>query len=87
MIQRTADTWRSLPLLTVRETVALVGRSEATVERYVLPGLDIVMIGRTRMIRTASLRKWLGEDVEAVREVEEMDWEAMRFARKVGGLR
>lgn len=87
MIERTLEHWRALPLLTIRECVALVGRSEATVERYVLPELEVVMIGRTRMVKTASLRRWLGEDVEAARDAQEMDREAMRFARKVGGLR
>lgn len=87
MISRTAADWRSLPTLTVKETAELVGLSAQTVEAHVLPQLEVRLIGRTRMVVTASLRRWLGEDVEAVREAEEMDREAMRFARKVGGMR
>lgn len=88
MISRTAADWRSLPTLTVKETAELVGLSAQTVEAHVLPQLEVRLIGRTRMVVTASLRRWLGEDAEHEKRVEALERDAVREARRmVRGIR
>lgn len=83
MISRTAADWRSLPTLTVKETAELVGLSAQTVEAHVLPELEVRLIGRTRMVVTASLRRWLGEDAKAEEEAKALDRDAKREANRI----
>ena len=81
MIARSVDNWRSLPTLTVREVSELVGLSAQTVETHVLPQLEVRLIGRTRMVVTASLRRYLGEDAAKEQEAKALDRSAKRTAQ------
>lgn len=66
---RDLSAWRSLPTLRLREAAMLVGVCAKTFEREVLSELKVIEVGRQRLVTVASLRKWLGEEVQEIQIV------------------
>lgn len=83
MTSRPLTEWRHYPTLRVREAAELVGVCVRTFEQNVLPKLDTREVGRTRLVLTDSLRRWLGEDVEAQVEAEAVSARARRNAERL----
>lgn len=79
MIERTLKDWRSLPHLKVREAAAIAGVCERTIEAA-MGKMETRTIGRIRFVTTDSFRRWLGEDVPAVKAAETVTREADKWA-------